>query len=53
MVVLSGAESLRRPRLQDVAAEAGVSTATVSLVLRGAAGPSGATRERVLPHRAR
>ena len=48
VVVLSGAESLRRPRLQDVAAEAGVSTATVSLVLRGAAGPSRATRERVL-----
>ena len=48
MTVLTAQEPARRPRLQDVAAEAGVSTATVSLVLRGAAGPSGATRERVL-----
>jgi DNA-binding LacI/PurR family transcriptional regulator len=38
----------QRPRLDDVAARAGVSTASVSLVLRGAAGPSSATRERVL-----
>ena len=38
----------RRPRLDDVAAEVGVSSATVSLVLRGIAGPSAATRERVL-----
>jgi DNA-binding LacI/PurR family transcriptional regulator len=37
-----------RPRLEDVAAEVGVSTASVSLVLRGAAGPSAATRARVL-----
>jgi DNA-binding LacI/PurR family transcriptional regulator len=38
----------RRPRLADVAAEVGVSTASVSLVLRGVAGPSAETRERVL-----
>jgi DNA-binding LacI/PurR family transcriptional regulator len=38
----------RRVRLQDVAAHAGVSTATVSLVLRAAAGPSASTRQRVL-----
>jgi DNA-binding LacI/PurR family transcriptional regulator len=38
---------VRRPRLQDVAGEAGVSPATVSLVLRGAPGPSSVTRERV------
>jgi DNA-binding LacI/PurR family transcriptional regulator len=37
-----------RPRLADVATAAGCSTASVSLVLRGAPGPSGATRERVL-----
>jgi DNA-binding LacI/PurR family transcriptional regulator len=37
-----------RPRLEDVAARVGVSTASVSLVLRGAPGPSAATRERVL-----
>lgn len=37
-----------RPRLGDVAAAAGVSTATASLVLRGVAGPSVATAERVL-----
>lgn len=39
---------MQRPRLDDVAAEAGVSAATVSLVLRGRSGPSAATRERVL-----
>ncbi|GAA0529903.1 LacI family DNA-binding transcriptional regulator [Paractinoplanes ferrugineus] len=38
----------RRPRLADVAARAGVSTASVSLVLRGEPGPSAETRERVL-----
>lgn len=38
----------RRPRLEDVAAEVGLSTASVSLVLRGVPGPSAATRERVL-----
>lgn len=37
----------RRPRLAEVAARAGVSTATVSLVLRGAPGPSAETRRRV------
>jgi DNA-binding LacI/PurR family transcriptional regulator len=37
----------RRPRLEDVAERAGVSTASVSLVLRDAPGPSRATRERV------
>ncbi|MGY1643392.1 LacI family DNA-binding transcriptional regulator [Geodermatophilus sp. SYSU D00703] len=45
---MSGQEPARRPRLQDVADEAGVSAATASLVLRGAPGPSGATRARVL-----
>ncbi|MGY1681694.1 LacI family DNA-binding transcriptional regulator [Geodermatophilus sp. SYSU D01176] len=49
-----GAEEVpRRPRLQDVAAEAGVSPASASLVLRGVAGPSSATRERVLDAAAR
>ncbi|GAA2610049.1 LacI family DNA-binding transcriptional regulator [Paractinoplanes durhamensis] len=38
----------QRPRLADVAARAGVSTASVSLVLRGEPGPSAETRERVL-----
>lgn len=38
----------RRPRLGDVAAEVGVSPASVSLVLRGAPGPSASTREKVL-----
>ena len=33
----------QRPRLEDVAAHAGVSTATASLVLRGRPGPSAAT----------
>ncbi len=42
-----------RPRLEDVATAVGVSTASVSLVLRGAAGPSAATRERVLAAAAR
>jgi DNA-binding LacI/PurR family transcriptional regulator len=37
-----------RPRLADVAARVGVSTASVSLVLRGAPGPSAETRRRVL-----
>jgi DNA-binding LacI/PurR family transcriptional regulator len=37
----------RRPRLADVAERAGVSTASVSLVLRDAPGPSAETRERV------
>ncbi|WP_460067471.1 LacI family DNA-binding transcriptional regulator [Streptomyces sp. YKOK-I1] len=38
----------RRPTLADVAARAGVSTALVSIVMRGAKGASPATRERVL-----
>jgi DNA-binding LacI/PurR family transcriptional regulator len=38
----------RRPRLDDVAARVGLSTASVSLVLRGAPGPSADTRRRVL-----
>src|SRR5690349_20586868 len=37
-----------RPRLEDVAARAQVSAATVSLVLRDRPGPSRLTRERVL-----
>ncbi|MFE1879149.1 LacI family DNA-binding transcriptional regulator [Streptomyces diastatochromogenes] len=37
-----------RPRLEDVAARVGLSTASVSLVLRGVPGPSGRTRQRVL-----
>jgi DNA-binding LacI/PurR family transcriptional regulator len=45
---VNAAEPARRPRLEDVAADVGVSPATVSLVLRGLAGPSAATRERVL-----
>ncbi|MGY1634036.1 LacI family DNA-binding transcriptional regulator [Geodermatophilus sp. SYSU D01186] len=45
---MTASNRARRPRLQDVADEAGVSAATASLVLRGAPGPSGATRERVL-----
>jgi DNA-binding LacI/PurR family transcriptional regulator len=38
----------QRPRLEDVAARVGVSTASASLVLRGVPGPSAETRERVL-----
>jgi DNA-binding LacI/PurR family transcriptional regulator len=46
---LTGSHSVdQRPRLADVAARAGVSTASVSLVLRGAPGPGAETRERVL-----
>ncbi|MFH8658238.1 LacI family DNA-binding transcriptional regulator [Streptomyces afghaniensis] len=37
----------KRPTLADVAARAGVSTALVSIVMRGAKGASAATRERV------
>jgi DNA-binding LacI/PurR family transcriptional regulator len=39
---------MRRPTLADVAAEAGVSVALVSIVMRDAPGASAATRERVL-----
>lgn len=46
-------KGVRRPRLDDVAADVGVSTASVSLVLRGVAGPSAETRERVLEAAAR
>jgi DNA-binding LacI/PurR family transcriptional regulator len=53
VVVVSAEDPVRRPRLQDVASEAGVSTASASLVLRGAPGPSGSTRERVLDAAAR
>ena len=49
----AGTSPRPRPRLEDVAAAVGVSTASVSLVLRGAAGPSAATRERVLAAAAR
>ncbi|HVL83925.1 MAG TPA: LacI family DNA-binding transcriptional regulator [Pseudonocardia sp.] len=45
---MSTANAARRPRLEDVAAAVGLSTASVSLVLRGEPGPSAATRERVL-----
>src|SRR3984893_17748854 len=38
----------RRPRLEDVARRVGLSTASVSLVLSNAPGPSAATRQRVL-----
>ncbi|MGY0064422.1 LacI family DNA-binding transcriptional regulator [Streptomyces sp. LZ34] len=38
----------KRPRLEDVAARVGLSTASVSLVLRGVPGPSERTRKRVL-----
>jgi DNA-binding LacI/PurR family transcriptional regulator len=41
-------ENGRRPRLEDVAAAVGLSTASVSLVLRNAPGPSAQTRQRVL-----
>ncbi|POX37331.1 LacI family transcriptional regulator [Streptomyces sp. Ru73] len=43
-----GSGAPRRPRLEDVAARVGVSTASVSLVLRGVPGPSERTRQRVL-----
>jgi len=53
VIIVRSTEPARRPRLDDVAVEVGVSAATVSLVLRGVAGPSAATRERVLGAAAR
>jgi DNA-binding LacI/PurR family transcriptional regulator len=52
---VDGTDPIRhtRPRLEDVAAAVGLSQASVSLVLRGAPGPSAATRERVLEAAAR
>ncbi len=44
---MTTADAGRRPRLEDVAADLDVSTSTVSLVLRGLAGPSAKMRERV------
>ena len=44
---------LRRPTLEDVAADVGLSPASVSLVLRSAPGPSADTRRRVLEAAAR
>jgi DNA-binding LacI/PurR family transcriptional regulator len=43
----------RRPTMQDVADEAGVSKGLVSMVLSGSSGPSATTRERVLAVAAR
>ncbi|MEU9348138.1 LacI family DNA-binding transcriptional regulator [Streptomyces sp. NPDC048278] len=43
-----GNGAAQRPRLEDVAARVGLSTASVSLVLRGVPGPSRNTRQRVL-----
>ncbi|MGW2051515.1 LacI family DNA-binding transcriptional regulator [Streptomyces sp. NPDC001858] len=43
-----GNGAIQRPRLEDVAARVGLSTASVSLVLRGVSGPSERTRQRVL-----
>jgi DNA-binding LacI/PurR family transcriptional regulator len=53
VVFLSAEDLARRPRLADVAAAVGVSPASASLVLRGVAGPSDSTRERVLEAAAR
>jgi len=43
----TGATRGRRPTLADVAAQVGVSTTLVSMVMRDAPGPSAATRERI------
>ncbi|GAA2788366.1 LacI family DNA-binding transcriptional regulator [Saccharopolyspora taberi] len=45
---MSTASNGKRPTLADVAARAGVSTALVSIVMRGVKGAGDATRERVL-----
>ena len=45
---MSDGAPMRRVRLEEVAAHLGVSTATVSLALRGAPGPSEETRQKVL-----
>src|SRR5262245_28555814 len=44
----SAGSSLRRPTLQDIADEAGVSPGLVSIVVRGRPGPSAATAAKVL-----
>jgi DNA-binding LacI/PurR family transcriptional regulator len=46
-------DARRRPTMQDVAEEAGVSKGLVSMVLSGSSGPSATTRERVLAVAAR
>ncbi|WP_258319045.1 LacI family DNA-binding transcriptional regulator [Streptomyces griseorubiginosus] len=46
--IAGGDSASPRPRLEDVAARVGLSTASVSLVLRGVPGPSERTRQRVL-----
>ncbi len=45
---MSDGAPMRRVRLEEVAAHLGVSTATVSLALRGAPGPSEETRQKVV-----
>ncbi|MFD8818718.1 LacI family DNA-binding transcriptional regulator [Streptomyces sp. NPDC059627] len=47
-VPTGGNGAVPRPRLEDVAARVGLSTASVSLVLRNVPGPSERTRQRVL-----